>query len=41
MYKCEDRASMKKQERRVAVKLNRGDRKVESSFCNCPAGSSG
>lgn len=41
MYKYEDKASMKKEKRRVAVKLNRRDRKVELSFCNCPAGSRG
>ena len=31
---------MKKEKRRVKVKLNRRNRKVESGSCTCPAGNS-
>ena len=36
--KC--KASMKKEKRRVTVKLSRGNGKVESGSCNSPAGNS-
>ena len=36
--KCDCKASMKKEKRRVTVKLNRRNRKVESGSCTYPAG---
>ena len=38
--KCDCKAGMKKEKRRVTVKLNRRNVKFESSSCTCPAGSS-
>jgi len=39
--KCECKASMKKEKRKVLVKLKRDNGKVESGSCSCPAGNSG
>ena len=38
--KCDCKASMKKEKRRVTVKLNRRNGKVESGSCTCPTGNS-
>ena len=38
--KCDCKASMNKEKRRVTVKLNRRNGKVESGSCTCPAGNS-
>ena len=38
--KCECKASMKKENKRVTVKLNSRNGKAESGSCTCPAGNS-
>ena len=39
--KCDCKASMKKEKRKVTVKLKRENGEVESGSCSCPAGNSG